>query len=218
MTDAMPAPRRLHPRPTQVEQLYSSPYVDSYERRASLWERAVARQAERDVRRRFEELPRRPLRVLDLGAGNGRTLHRLHRAGVDVASYLGVDSSPRMITAARDRYPYSRARFDVGDVTDVDSIEPHDLVIATWVLSHLGDPGEALDRWLRLLAPRGRLVVACLTDGPDHTGRLVRWRLEHQLHCTPVDPQVLVARGPRHVHRSLAGSCAVVEYRRGGDG
>lgn len=64
-----------------------------------------------------EDLP--AMRVLDLGVGAGRTTG--HFAPL-AKEYLGVDSSPNMIAAARRRFPTLRERLVVGDARSLDDI------------------------------------------------------------------------------------------------
>jgi hypothetical protein len=64
-------------------------------------------------------------------------------------------------------------------------VPPADLVYVRFLLTHLADPGAALARWLRLLAPGGRLIVqetARLTSRHPALGRYYELVGELQRH------------------------------------
>lgn len=73
----------------------------------------------------------------------------------------GVDLSPRMIEAAKDKAARHETdvTFVVGDVSEPPVSGPFDVVLARHVVWVLPDPSTALDRWAALLAGGGRLVL-----------------------------------------------------------
>ena len=129
---------------------------------------------------------RRPLRVLDLGCGNGRFALFLDR-NPDLRSerpfdYLGIDSSAELIDRARsacaDR---AHIRFEVDDI----EVRPfdetsYDLVTIFGVVHHL--PGfdnrcRALERAATAVAPGGLLAVTCwqFADDARFENRRLDW-------------------------------------------
>jgi SAM-dependent methyltransferase len=130
-------------------------------------------------------LPPAPARVADLGSGTGSLAVLLAEAGHRVS---GLDLAPRMVEAARAKAAAAglAVDFTVGDA----ALPPwpageFDVVFARHVLWALPDPAAGLRRWLRLLAPGGRLVLvegrwwtgAGLPAG--ETAELVRQQREH---------------------------------------
>ncbi len=79
-----------------------------------------------------------PRRILDVGCGPGNSTELL-AARYPHAEIVGIDSSPEMIAAARQRLP--QAKFVVADVVDYLGPASHDLVFANavlqWVPRHL---------------------------------------------------------------------------------
>ena len=71
--------------------------------------------------------------LLDVGCGCGLLLDHLRRAGLDHVAYAGLDASASMIEAARRRHP--EIAWTVGDITEVEGIEPADWVVANGVLT-----------------------------------------------------------------------------------
>jgi SAM-dependent methyltransferase len=109
-------------------------------------------------------LPAPPSRVADLGCGTGTLSLLLAEAGHTVT---GVDFSPAMVERARAKAGHA-AQFHVGDAA-APPLAPasYDVVLCRHVLWALPDPAAALERWVGLLAPGGRLV---LVEGRWHTG------------------------------------------------
>ena len=111
-------------------------------------------------------LPPAPGRVADLGCGTGSLSLLLAEAGYVVD---GLDLSPAMVEQALAK---TAGRPEV-TVRQGDASEPtlaaasYDVVLCRHVLWAMPDPGVALDRWLALLRPAGRLV---LVEGKWSTG------------------------------------------------
>jgi len=99
------------------------------------------------------------LDALDAGCGTGFLSLELARRGHRVT---GVDFAPAMIAAARRKADAEglAVRFEEGDAENL----PHpaasfDLAISRHVLWTLPHPEAAIDEWLRLLRPGGRLAI-----------------------------------------------------------
>lgn len=99
-------------------------------------------------------------RVLDLGCGNGRLLEALKETAVD---YLGVDSSPALISLARQNYPDKQ--FVVSDLLNIQEIPDgqFDYIFCLAVLQHL--PGvrrreQALLEMTKKLKPQGEIIIS----------------------------------------------------------
>ncbi len=98
--------------------------------------------------------------VVDIGCGPGTGLDLLGgdpRSQRDGGRVVGVDRSATMCAATAERgWPVCRA--DAGRLPLRSASVG--AVAADRVLQHLADPDAALAEWWRVLAPRGRLVVA----------------------------------------------------------
>ncbi|HVC56075.1 MAG TPA: methyltransferase domain-containing protein [Stellaceae bacterium] len=99
------------------------------------------------------------LDALDAGCGTGFLSLELARRGHRVT---GVDFAPAMIAAARRKADAEglAVRFEEGDAENL----PHpaasfDLAISRHVLWTLPHPEAAIDEWLRLVRPGGRLAI-----------------------------------------------------------
>ena len=112
----------------------------------------------------------RPLDALDAGCGTGFLSFELAARGHRVT---GVDFAPAMLTEAR-RKAAERAvsvRFEEADAEHLPFPDASfDLAISRHLLWTLPHPEVAIDEWIRVLRPGGRLVVA---DGQFDPGFLV---------------------------------------------
>ncbi|MBP2704319.1 methyltransferase domain-containing protein [Microbispora sp. RL4-1S] len=112
------------------------------------------------ARRLVEWLPEAPADILDLGCGTGSLTLLLAELG---HRPTGVDLSPRMIDQATRKLTAAGFHADlaVGDASDppVTAYDTFDVILVRHLVWTLPRPEEALDRWLGLLRPQGRLVL-----------------------------------------------------------
>lgn len=108
-----------------------------------------------------------PVRLLDAGAGDGRTYRYLEPHGVtDAVEFHAVELDPKRIEGmyARDRWAQVHHR----DLTDglPYGDEQFDIVVCEQVLEHLDDPASVIDELARVLKPGGLLVIGVPTFPP----------------------------------------------------
>lgn len=97
------------------------------------------------------------LDALDAGCGTGFLSFELAARGHRVT---GVDFAPAMIAEARRKAGSRPVRFEEGDAEQLPfAPASFDLVISRHVLWTLPHPEAAVDEWIRVLRPGGRLVV-----------------------------------------------------------
>jgi len=112
----------------------------------------------------LEHLPSAPARVADLGCGTGTLALLLAEEGYAVE---GVDFSPEMVRRAHDKAGHV-ATFVEGDAAEPPlAVASYDVVLSRHVLWAMPSPAAALERWIALLAPAGRLL---LVEGNWSTG------------------------------------------------
>jgi ubiquinone/menaquinone biosynthesis C-methylase UbiE len=101
----------------------------------------------------------KPETVLEVGPGAGALSERIKRElGAKVTA---IDISERMVTLTAER----GIEAVVGDVQALPfEDESFDVVVAAWVLYHVGDRDRAIAECARVLRPGGRFVAATLAD------------------------------------------------------
>ncbi len=102
-----------------------------------------------------------PLRVLDLGCGDGTTALPLAYLGADV---VGVDIASNLVAAGNTRAAAAgldRIRFQVGDATDLDGVgdRSFDLTLSVFGAMFASRPFDAAREMVRVTKPRGRIVM-----------------------------------------------------------
>lgn len=153
------------------------------------WERAIAHLASD---------PQRPLRVLDVGCGNGRFASFLATRFGDRFRYLGLDSSSALLARARDVHAQrSNTRFLECNVLDpaakwTEIDERFDLIAVFGLLHHV--PGVCLretllERSIDLLAPGATLVATAwqFGQGDRFLSRTLSWADYNATTDDPID-------------------------------
>ena len=97
-----------------------------------------------------------PLRILDIGCGNGNISLALGSLGHEV---VGVDIDNESIAIASGRNPFGHVSFRQTDVASMDLSDTFDAIVCSEVLEHLPDPGSLVVSAHRLLRPGGKLIV-----------------------------------------------------------
>ncbi|MFB6266510.1 MAG: class I SAM-dependent methyltransferase [Halodesulfurarchaeum sp.] len=98
-------------------------------------------------------------RVLEVGCGTGGNLPVLDRHLGPDGGYVGVDLSTGMLRRAASRQPSVSAALIRGDAERPPVRGPFDAILSTFVMGVLDRPEAAVERWLSLLGPDGRLVL-----------------------------------------------------------
>lgn len=129
-----------------------------------------------------------PGKLLEVGSGSGRFLHRMHKAGWQVQ---GTDFDPAVAERVRRRYGLP---VDSGDLRDLHyPVGTFDAVVLSQVLEHVHDPLALLKECVRVLRDGGRLALTTPNAAGlphRHYGR--SWRgLEPPRHLQLFTPRAL---------------------------
>lgn len=109
--------------------------------------------------------------VVDLGCGPGNSTEVL-AARFPSASVLGLDSSPDMVAAARQRLP--QHRFELADLQAWSDEGPFGVILANAVLQWVPDHATLLPRLLSRLQPGCSLAVQMPDNLDEPAHRLMR--------------------------------------------
>jgi trans-aconitate 2-methyltransferase len=97
-----------------------------------------------------------PRLIIDLGCGPGNNTELIAQRWPD-ALVIGVDKSPAMISAARERERPGHLEFRQADIIEWQPDEPADIVLLNAVLQWIPDHTALLPRFAAMLAPAGVL-------------------------------------------------------------
>lgn len=147
--------------------------------------------------------------VLDLGCGPGINLLRLKRLNLPYARYVGIDLSQAML-AARGSTSKETADFIAGNALRLPFANgSFDLILTTWLVSHIPEPRRVIDEAQRLLRSGGWLIIVCFAR-PE--GRLLGFlRLLEPLFLMRLVPLYDIQSSPGLVDlKTFAGGCNLV--------
>ena len=156
----------------------------------------------------------KPGKLLDVGCGGGRYLHRMQRRGWNVE---GIDFDAQATRRVTDRYGIPT---HTGDLLAAQLPEDSfDAITMSHAIEHLVDPEATLRECLRILKPGGRIVIVTPnveSNAASFFGRFWRgWEPPRHLHLFSTDTmqQFLVKAGFNvNTCRTSAAASAIV-YR-----
>lgn len=120
-----------------------------------------------------------PLKILDIGCGNGSITFPIGSLGYDI---LGIDFSAESIQLAQSKNTFPNVRFQQHDLAASPLPERFNCVICSEVLEHLHNPGLLLRAIARVMEPSGCLIITV----PNGYGlREVLGRVEKRLRQIP---------------------------------
>jgi len=148
----------------------------------ALWEKgnfteiaAFMRQSGEAVVNSFGIKP--PLRVLDLGCGDGTTALPLAHSGADV---VGIDIARNLVEAGNKRAAeagLNRVKFQEGDACDLQGVADHsfDMTISIFGAMFAPKPFDAAKEMVRVTKPGGRVVMGnWIPNDPTFVSQLLK--------------------------------------------
>jgi ubiquinone/menaquinone biosynthesis C-methylase UbiE len=118
-----------------------------------------------------------PLKVLDLGCGDGTTALPLARLGADVT---GIDIARNLVEAGNKRAAEAgldRLRFQEGDASNLEGVADHsfDLTLSVFGAMFAPRPFDVAKEMVRVIKPGGRIVMGNWIPGdPTFVSQLLK--------------------------------------------
>ena len=127
--------------------------------------------------------------VADIGCGTGRHWGKIFDQ--QPARLIGFDVSAGMLAMLRQKYPQAETELLTDNFLRGLADESCDLVFSTLTVAHIGNIGEALKEWRRVLKPGGHMLITdyhpdALAKGGQRTFKLNDRTVAVRNHIHPI--------------------------------
>ena len=149
-----------------VQKLYSCGQAHWYKPfMKNIWNPLIANKAENEFIKFVTHNINEKKSILEIGCGIGRNLETILKNKLKFKSYTGIDFSESMLKIADRKYnKIKNVKFIKKDVSDLSSLNSKfDIIICTWVLSHVENPSSVVNYAQKLLKKKGKLFLTFLS-------------------------------------------------------
>lgn len=148
----------------KVQKLYHIGYAKWYNWFKPVWNWLVGRKAEKKLEHFLKENLNESASILELGPGTALNLKKILSLNLRFKRYLGLDFSDDMLAIAKKNFKnVEGVEFRHQDLTKLHLNEKFDVIISTWVLSHLPSPSDVVNQAQNLLKPNGKMFLIFLS-------------------------------------------------------
>lgn len=163
-----------------VKALYTFANAKWYDPFLHLWNPLVASQAESYFLSFLKSHLTSESQILELGCGTADNVRLIMEHQLPFKSYLGLDFTPSMLVIAREKWSqYDQLSFQEMDLTQLETLTgKYDLIICTWVLSHIPQPAQLVNQAQEYLNSNGKAFFLFLTKPLAH----INWWLSPFVH------------------------------------
>lgn len=150
----------------KVQKLYAIGHAKWYNTFKVAWNWTVNRKAEKKLEHFLKENLNESASILELGPGTALNLRKILSLNLRFKRYLGLDFSDDMLAIAKKNFNnVEGVEFRHQDLTKLHNFdEKFDVIISTWVLSHLPSPSDVINRAQDLLKPNGKMFLIFLSQ------------------------------------------------------
>lgn len=149
----------------RVKKLYSIFSAKWYDYFKKIWDVIVAKKAEEESKKFLKVHLDDTKEILDVGCGTALNLKKIFDLDLKFKKYIGMDFSSDMLKIARGKFGNRKnvdfIRKDIGELKTEN--RKFDVMLCTWVLSHLDDPMNYVNLMSQNLKPKGRLFLSFYT-------------------------------------------------------
>ncbi|MBI2548202.1 class I SAM-dependent methyltransferase [Candidatus Woesearchaeota archaeon] len=147
-----------------VKRMYGLSNAGWYDPFRRVWTKIVSAKAEEEFLRQVKKMSKPTTQILDLGCGTGINAGRLLEQKIPFQQYTGIDFSEEMLSQARKKYgSQRRIKFNFHDLTKKPLKGNYDVIITTWVLSHITNPSRVVRAYFSHLKKGGSMIIVLLT-------------------------------------------------------
>ncbi|MBT4540777.1 class I SAM-dependent methyltransferase [Candidatus Woesearchaeota archaeon] len=145
----------------KVKTLYSIGHSLWYNPSKKIWNKLVGIKAENTLTIFLKKSIKKNTKILELGCGTGLNFGKILSLNLKFKKYLAFDFSPDMLEIAKNKFKnIPNVKFKQKDITQLNDInEKYDIIICTWVLSHLQSPSQVINQAQKLLSQKGKMFL-----------------------------------------------------------
>ncbi|MBI2853092.1 MAG: methyltransferase domain-containing protein [Chloroflexi bacterium] len=150
----------------RVRQVYGIWQARWYDPFKWLWNILVASGAEKDMNNFLRDSLDENETILELGCGTALNLEKIFSLGLKFKRYLGIDFSPEILRITNRKFQgYSNVEFREKNITRLEDInDKFDIIICTWVLSHLPSASSFVNRAQGLMKEQGKFFLIFFSE------------------------------------------------------
>jgi ubiquinone/menaquinone biosynthesis C-methylase UbiE len=149
----------------KINKLYSVFSAKWYDPFKKVWNFIIARNAEKELQKFLVNNLSNEKNVLELGCGTALNLVKINTLGMNFKNYLGLDFTESMLKIAQQKFSDKKniefRKQDIIDLKDLDN--DYDIILCTWVLSHIPDPVKFVNDAQKHLKPGGAFFLVFYT-------------------------------------------------------
>lgn len=147
-----------------VKRWYAAFNANWYDFFRGVWINLVSKKAEEQFISLLQKHVKPDSEILDLGCGTGINLGRVQQLNLRFKRYTGADFSAEMLSIAAEKYgQVKNASFIKRDITQKPKNKKYNVIISTWVLSHLPRPSKVVNAYYTHLSDDGVMLIVFLT-------------------------------------------------------
>ncbi len=142
----------------KVKGVYAIGRAKWYDFFKKIWNKITAKKAEKELKEFLRANISKNTSILELGCGTALNLEKIRSLSLKFGRYFGADFSKDMLAIAKKKFDgASNIKFKEADITKFDTEEKFDVILCTWVLSHLERPSEFVNGAQRFLNENGKM-------------------------------------------------------------
>ena len=154
-------------------------------------------------------------RILELGCGTGINIERIKN--MKFKEYVGYDFSESMLDIAKKKFgKISNVKLIEKDITKVDdNKEKFDLIISSFVISHLSKPSGVINKYYGKLNKKGKIILIFLTKPKQYINLWIGPILRLFSSSYVLESEIKKIKNKKKVIKSMFGLCTIISIEKG---
>lgn len=177
----------------QIQKMYSRLNALWYDPFKIVWNFIIARQAEKTLTKFLKQNIDESKTILELGCGTALNLYKIFKLKLKFKNYLGIDFTDSMLQIAKNKFKNKQnVKFRLGDITKLENLdEKFDILLCTWVISHVENPVEFVNNAQKHLEPGGKFFLVFYTKPKWYLNYLFKPAAKHLFYADSFDHSII---------------------------